>query len=302
MVTSQSCRPASGSMALRSFYYDYEENESETTPFFPCHALILLAELKATTSLSHALNLIRQDDDWCHFWFDDMVTEKFPIYFYKLLGNNDWTILKNYLLEPNNHSFQRMVIPQALSILAHHHPEKRPDVIAFLEDILNDFYENRQRYEDIIEMDLNDAIVCNLLDLKSKDSFPLVAKLYEANMISDEFGENLDEIKTSFLADKDDFYFFNTILTIFEDYQDISAWNKPMSEEGHNAFLEKTKLIEDELAAKKHELAEIKREKAELMHKHLESLGQSKLGVPKVGRNDLCPCGSGKKYKKCCGN
>ena len=23
--------------------------------------------------------------------------------------------------------------------------------------------------------------------------------------------------------------------------------------------------------------------------------------IPKVGRNDECPCGSGKKYKKCCG-
>ncbi|HBD95211.1 MAG: hypothetical protein A2355_07820 [Spirochaetes bacterium RIFOXYB1_FULL_32_8] len=23
--------------------------------------------------------------------------------------------------------------------------------------------------------------------------------------------------------------------------------------------------------------------------------------TPKVGRNDICPCGSGKKYKKCCG-
>lgn len=23
--------------------------------------------------------------------------------------------------------------------------------------------------------------------------------------------------------------------------------------------------------------------------------------VPKVGRNEPCPCGSGKKYKKCCG-
>jgi preprotein translocase subunit SecA len=22
---------------------------------------------------------------------------------------------------------------------------------------------------------------------------------------------------------------------------------------------------------------------------------------PKVGRNDPCPCGSGQKYKKCCG-
>jgi len=25
-----------------------------------------------------------------------------------------------------------------------------------------------------------------------------------------------------------------------------------------------------------------------------------KLEVAKIGRNDLCPCGSGKKYKKCC--
>ena len=23
--------------------------------------------------------------------------------------------------------------------------------------------------------------------------------------------------------------------------------------------------------------------------------------LPKVGRNDLCPCGSGKKFKRCCG-
>lgn len=23
---------------------------------------------------------------------------------------------------------------------------------------------------------------------------------------------------------------------------------------------------------------------------------------PKVGRNDLCPCGSGKKFKQCCGS
>jgi len=28
---------------------------------------------------------------------------------------------------------------------------------------------------------------------------------------------------------------------------------------------------------------------------------QVKREAPKIGRNDLCPCGSGKKYKKCCG-
>ena len=32
-----------------------------------------------------------------------------------------------------------------------------------------------------------------------------------------------------------------------------------------------------------------------------QTVKQIKLDKPKVGRNDPCPCGSGKKYKKCCG-
>ena len=31
------------------------------------------------------------------------------------------------------------------------------------------------------------------------------------------------------------------------------------------------------------------------------NLGTAPTGRTKVGRNDLCPCGSGKKFKKCCG-
>jgi len=29
---------------------------------------------------------------------------------------------------------------------------------------------------------------------------------------------------------------------------------------------------------------------------------KTKIAEKKVGRNEHCPCGSGKKYKKCCGN
>jgi hypothetical protein len=29
--------------------------------------------------------------------------------------------------------------------------------------------------------------------------------------------------------------------------------------------------------------------------------GRPKTSEPKIGRNDPCPCGSGKKFKKCCG-
>lgn len=31
-------------------------------------------------------------------------------------------------------------------------------------------------------------------------------------------------------------------------------------------------------------------------------LEEKKLDLHKIGRNEFCPCGSGKKFKKCCGN
>jgi uncharacterized protein YecA (UPF0149 family) len=38
---------------------------------------------------------------------------------------------------------------------------------------------------------------------------------------------------------------------------------------------------------------------------HKEKWGEMKIApssATKVGRNDACPCGSGKKFKKCCGS
>jgi len=44
-------------------------------------------------------------------------------------------------------------------------------------------------------------------------------------------------------------------------------------------------------------------ERSEILPKSVSQKNEEtyKRDVPKVGRNDLCPCGSGKKYKKCCG-
>ncbi len=42
------------------------------------------------------------------------------------------------------------------------------------------------------------------------------------------------------------------------------------------------------------------KERREELYK-LEKSSHTVIKPPKVGRNDPCPCGSGKKYKKCCG-
>jgi preprotein translocase subunit SecA len=35
---------------------------------------------------------------------------------------------------------------------------------------------------------------------------------------------------------------------------------------------------------------------------HGENTVKSSVKSDKTGRNELCPCGSGKKYKRCCGS
>ena len=42
------------------------------------------------------------------------------------------------------------------------------------------------------------------------------------------------------------------------------------------------------------------KEKRDQLYKQ-EKTSHTVVKPPKVGRNDPCPCGSGKKYKKCCG-
>jgi uncharacterized protein YecA (UPF0149 family) len=43
------------------------------------------------------------------------------------------------------------------------------------------------------------------------------------------------------------------------------------------------------------------RTSARSMRQPAANLSQFKRAAPKIGRNERCPCGSGKKYKKCCG-
>ena len=52
-----------------------------------------------------------------------------------------------------------------------------------------------------------------------------------------------------------------------------------------------------------HEVSQFVREKDGWKFADGELVGEKPIvrEEPKIGRNDLCPCGSGKKYKKCCG-
>jgi len=49
------------------------------------------------------------------------------------------------------------------------------------------------------------------------------------------------------------------------------------------------------------QLGNMSQEELQAMGQAIEGPSSYRRNIPKVGRNDICPCGSGKKYKKCCG-
>lgn len=50
-----------------------------------------------------------------------------------------------------------------------------------------------------------------------------------------------------------------------------------------------------------HELSRFRKAAGKWLYVSGETIAPTPLRVSKTGRNDPCPCGSGKKFKKCCG-
>jgi len=93
----------------------------------------------------------------------------------------------------------------------------------------------------------------------------------------------------------------------YDDYQDIGWCGLEIvateaggenDEEGVVEFKAKYQAAGGTLAH--HEVARFVKEEGEWVYLDGDMVAQQPVKVDKIGRNDPCPCGSGKKYKKCC--
>jgi len=115
-------------------------------------------------------------------------------------------------------------------------------------------------------------------------------------------------------------YLYQTIHPDFRedwDEQGVTAWSKnavwdgldivfteaggPADDQGVVEFVARFSMKGDQM--RHHERAVFERIENRWYFKEGEFVKpkQVRRETPKVGRNDPCPCGSGKKYKKCCG-
>ena len=84
---------------------------------------------------------------------------------------------------------------------------------------------------------------------------------------------------------------------------DILRTEKGGAEDGEGVVEFVARFAEDGVAKKHHEIATFIREEGNWVFEngYAPKVAQFIRETPKVGRNEPCTCGSGKKHKKCCG-
>ena len=88
------------------------------------------------------------------------------------------------------------------------------------------------------------------------------------------------------------------------EIQVVEIKSQPLPEKPEEAETEEKEVSQEDVlkaAGKLLEREQVAKPTSTNMDSTADAVNKTVRGVKKIGRNDPCPCGSGKKYKKCCG-
>ena len=241
--------------------------------YFVMHALFLLAEIEASESVENILEVLRQDDEYMDFYLGDTLTEFMWLVIYKT-AYPKLDIYKKYMFEPGLYTFCKASVSEMVNQTALHQTNRRNEVIEWYRDIFRFFLKSSNK-ENVIDSNLIGSLIHEVLDFKGVELMPEIEKLYEKEIVDLLACGDLKEVK-KYLADPKDRVSKEKIISIFDLYKKIQTWNANdyNSDDDYN--------------------------EEEYISTNSYNDEQQVRTSNKVDRNDPCPCGSGKKYKKCC--
>jgi len=242
---------------------DWPDDEDYVAGYAPIHAWRSLAHLRATEAIDLLLGMMDPLDEV----EDDWYLEEFP-HAFAWIGPASLQALGKYLADAGHLTYPRATAASGLSGLAKRHPETRQEAVRALCQTLSRFQETDHA--------VNGFIISELLDLKATEAAELIERAYAADCV---------------------------------DISILGNWHAVREELGVPGLgLVPEKLADVKWGWVPNALADRQDEEFPFHggQNWLPSAQIDDAAVPakaskKVGRNEPCPCGSGKKYKKCCG-
>ncbi len=258
-------------LVYRALYEYTDEDYDRNNYQLLSHAVWLLYEFRAFESIPIINSLLEMDNDTNDYWYGDYYVDYTWFVFFILLEKTPQPVLE-ILRKPNLGNSSKHTVLEAIVQLALHHPRNRDIYIGWLDDILQ-FHIDNLDDKNIYDTVFVGLIEYAVLDMKAESLLPKLKILHKCNAIDENicgsFNDVEENIKLKTHLDKK-----KELPTIYE-----------LVDEENNLLEKYEKMKKEEIEKRKYTLSK------ELDEKF----------YAKTGRNDPCPCGSGKKYKKCCG-
>lgn len=243
--------------------YDIAEGDTEgRTGWAPYSALAILGELHPPEALESLLSLLTWDDY-------DYLSEALPAVLAQF-GHPVLDPLTAILADQRKTVWTRWRTARAMRELALAYPELRDEIVASLTERLD---ADEPDTEDVYT--LRGALVSELTELGAKESIPSVVRAFEEDRL-DPFVISWSEVRDALEIPPD-----------FAPHLDEREREYPpvLSPPSWSPTFEHPSMVGGRRAASV----------------GLKGAAPYRRETPKIGRNDPCPCGSGKKYKKCHG-
>lgn len=289
------------------FYKQYEtkaEDESEIVIL----AFEILAILEYTNAIPLFIKFITQDQEFTDFWFQDRDETFLETVF--LFARLDSKPFLDLVMREDMDDYLRTHIFEALVQLTLHNLLLPETVKACFTQIL-DMYIARIGTDKFIPTKFLTFITLEAVLLNDKELFYKTKPLFDNDIISESYNGSME----NYIADIDRFdplydkkYFPEDLEDFFTGAYLKKRVVRPLDEKLLKAMDETDPFDSFILDAFLSKISDYGREgDYDEDETDEEFYYQSERAIPyvnqdKTGRNDPCPCGSGKKYKKCCLN
>ncbi len=268
--------------AVRRFEY-YEEKSNDgwkrEEGEFVLHALAIMAELKAREGLESIFDLLRQGDELLDFFLSDFLTEDLWKVLYAITAD-DLEPVVDFVKEPGLYTYARGCAITVFTHVAYYQPDRKEEVATIFGHLLTFFWENR-RDKSLLDPDFLDSILYAILEMGNHDLLPQVKSFFEEELVSSFDFSSFESYQEAFEEKYPPFSYplFGDIFSFYD--KAVNTWAYYTEDKAENQRPASPPTLPKPLSMSPPKT-------------HLP--GQ----VKKVGRNSPCPCGSGKKYKKCC--
>ncbi len=238
------------------------------------NGICILTEFNDTSIIPDLIKCLRMSEEDLDAIYGDMLTQNMWLPFARV-GHKWFDEIWEFVTDVSAFEFARLAAVSGVIAMHHFHPEYRAQTVSFIERLLE--------REDVYPADYLASILCEcaqsgLTELtdKAKDFAD-----YMETIDSEEFpiADSEDLRKALLDGAREDFIKrqAHNVYMVNEEWRKVTEEQKNSKQNGRSEELNKEDEREVFTSAKEYRPEQ------------------------KIGRNDPCPCGSGKKYKKCHG-